>query len=179
MSAFRDWRWEMIGALRSDRRLTQSDRDKLADYLEWIARREPPPREKGRPPRLAPSLAKEMLVWFVDDLVKLYEQQGAADPEQAAFDEVEHLEREEGRNVTQASLRRYHREGIRQLSETEARLAVLVNEKADELRQRGVADPLAAALDTLASDYATTPDVLGRRYDRGLKALARRRADLK
>lgn len=179
MSAFRDWRGEMIAALRSGRELTQSNRNKLADYLEWIARREPLPRKKGRPPRLVPSLAKEQLVWFVDNLVKIYAQQGDADPEQAAFDEVEYLEREEGRYVTQASLRRYHREGVQKLRETEARLATLVNEKVDELQRRGVPNPLAAALDALASDYATTPDVLSRRYDRGLKALARRKADLK
>lgn len=172
MRVFLDWRREMIATLRSGRELTQSDRTILADYLEWLAQRESTPRGRGRPRLPArPSDAKEPLVWFIDELVEIHQQKGVVRPKRAAFAEVEMLEREEGRNVTQATLRRYYREGSRQLRETEARLASRVNEKAEELRQRDVADPIAAALAALATEFGTLPNVLGHRYRRGLKAL--------
>ncbi|WP_028731632.1 hypothetical protein [Rhizobium leguminosarum] len=174
MTEFRDWRKEMIVALRSGRELTQSDRTRLAGYLEQLTQSEPLPRGRGRPQLLIRnSVANESLVWFIDELVEFYRQRGDRYPKRAAFAEVEILEHEERRNVTitQATLRRYYREGTRQLRETEARLASRVNEKAEELRRRGVADPIAAALEALATEFGAAPNVLSHRYRRGCKAL--------
>jgi integrase len=138
---------------------------------ERYVQHEPPPRGRGRPPHRLKSLDRESLVWVLDELVEAHRAQGAVDPEQAAFNEMERLEHAEGRNVTEATLRRYHREGVRLLRGTEARLAFLVNKQVNDLRKRGVADPIAAALEAVAPEYATTPSILNCRYRRGQRAL--------